>query len=38
VHLARDGLRRVVRERARVERYDHASDQFVLAAVQASTT
>ena len=32
VHLARDGSRRVVRELARVERYDHGSDRFVLAA------
>lgn len=34
VHLARDGARRVVRELVRVERYDHASDRFVLAPVE----
>ena len=35
VHLARDGTRRVVRELVRVERYDHASDRFVLAPLEA---
>lgn len=34
VHLARDGARRVVRELVRVERYDHASDRFVLAPIE----
>jgi pilus assembly protein CpaF len=38
VHLARDGARRVVRELARVERYDHTSDRYVLTAVRASAT
>ena len=35
VHLTRDGPRRVVGELARVERYDHLTDRFVLAAAQA---
>jgi hypothetical protein len=35
VHLARDGAHRLVRELARVERYDHATDRFVLAPMDA---
>jgi Flp pilus assembly CpaF family ATPase len=38
VHLARDSSRRVVRELARVERYDHASDRFVLAPIKEQTS
>jgi pilus assembly protein CpaF len=34
VHLALEGARRVVRELVRVERYDHASNRFVLAPIE----